>query len=91
MRRDLLQRHREGDTLTMRFARAASAELRALVALEQECCAFARFELRELDDAIELRIAAPREAQALLEELFGGVSASSSTRGCNSACTCAGA
>lgn len=87
--RSLIHQHRDGSTLTVRYGRSASAELQKLVALEQECCAFLQFELREQADAIELRIVAPREAEAFAEQLFGAfVATPSSNRGCSSACTC---
>ncbi|NDZ17194.1 hypothetical protein [Variovorax sp. WS11] len=89
-RRSLIHQHREGRALTLRYTRSAAAELRELVALEKECCAFLEFHLQEAHDAIELRITAPREAEALAEELFGHFDAPSRARGCNNECTCTG-
>lgn len=62
--RDLTRRHLRGhlfhgSTLVLTYDVAASDELRQIVSLEQECCAFLDFEIRTQADAIELRIAGP--------------------------------
>jgi hypothetical protein len=88
-RRSLLHQRQDGRTLTVRYARSASRELRELVALEQECCACLQFQLHEDSDGIELQITAPREAEASAALLFSAfVATPSGNRGCNSACTC---
>ncbi|BEP52032.1 hypothetical protein [Variovorax sp. V116] len=90
-RRSLLHQRQDGRTLTVRYARSASRELRELVALERECCAFLQFRLHEDSDAIELQITAPHEAEASAALLFSAfVATPSGNRGCNSACTCTG-
>jgi hypothetical protein len=90
-RRSLLHQHQDGRTLTVRYARSVSMELRELVTLERECCAFLQFQLHEDGDAIELQITAPREAEASAAPLFSAfIATPAGNRGCSSACTCTG-
>ncbi|MFD7656487.1 hypothetical protein ACFV4N_21160 [Actinosynnema sp. NPDC059797] len=49
----------------------AGAEVAALAAAEQDCCAFFDFTLRLTPAALELTVRAPDTAAALLGELFG--------------------
>jgi hypothetical protein len=57
-------------TLRLTYDGAAAREVHALVASEQECCGFLRFEIREASDAIELRIDAPNVSEMNVEPLF---------------------
>jgi hypothetical protein len=49
----------EGSSLQLTYDVAALEELRRIVSLEQQCCAFLDFEIRAHADAIELRIVGP--------------------------------
>jgi hypothetical protein len=53
---------REGRTLHLRYDVQAAAELRTLVAQEQQCCAFLDFDLLEVNGEVLLSITAPAEA-----------------------------
>jgi hypothetical protein len=73
--RDLTRRHLRGhlfhgSTLVLTYDVAASDELRQIVSLEQECCAFLDFEIRTQADAIELRIAGPEQEGGDTQWLF---------------------
>lgn len=73
--RDLTRRHlcrhlRDGSTLKLTYDLAASDELRQIVSLEQQCCAFLDFEIRTQADAIELRIAGPEQEGGDTQWLF---------------------
>lgn len=62
-------------SLTLSYANAAEPELRHLVRLESECCAFLTFQLiRDGEDAITLRVVAPdvEGAVHLLAPFLGG-------------------
>jgi hypothetical protein len=45
-------------------------ELRALVALEAECCAFLSLTVSRGDDLVVLDVTGPPEAQSLIDALF---------------------
>jgi hypothetical protein len=47
-------------------------ELRELIELEGDCCAFLDFELERADDALVLDVRGPREADAVIELFAGG-------------------
>ena len=73
--RDLTQRylraHRlEGGTLRLSYDIAAVDELRRIVSLEQECCAFLDFEIRAHADSVELHIAGPEQEGSDTQWLF---------------------
>lgn len=51
-------------TLTLTYDRAAAESVHELVRLERRCCAFLRFDVREGDDAIVLRIDAPADTDS---------------------------
>lgn len=55
-----------------RFAAVAGIEpgLRALIALEAECCAFLTMTLSAQDGPVMLEVTGPPEAQSLIAELF---------------------
>lgn len=59
------------NTLTLRYAGDALAELRDLVSKENECCAFLGFDLRQQDQCVVLTITAPEEAAENADLLFG--------------------
>jgi len=60
--RALLSHEQVGLTLRLRYAAAAAADLERLVALEQDCCAFLRFDLQRHADEVGLDITALDEA-----------------------------
>lgn len=65
-------------TLTLTYATAAEPELRELMQLERECCAFLTFQLvGDGEDTITLRIVAPdvEGAVHLLTPFLGGTAA----------------
>lgn len=73
--RDLTQRHLrahrfEGTTLQLTYDVAAVDELRRIVSLEQECCAFLDFEIRAHADFVELHIAGPDQDGGDTQWLF---------------------
>ena len=67
----LLDAERSGAHATLRFAagRGIEERLARIVAAESECCAFLTMTLREDGDALVLAIAAPEDAELVLEEL----------------------
>ena len=60
----------ERATLRLVYDSAATRDVHALVASEQECCGFLRFAIEESENAIELRIDAPKNDDLDLEPLF---------------------
>jgi len=65
--------------LELTYAPAARSQLQALIERERECCAFLRFDLREREEALDLRIEVPssvgRGAALLLDVFLQGASA----------------
>lgn len=57
--RDLLSHRLDGPNLYLTYKAQARSELEQVVALERECCAFLRFELRDSLAGPELGIHAP--------------------------------
>ncbi|WP_354675248.1 hypothetical protein [Cupriavidus alkaliphilus] len=68
--RALLSHQLDDRTLLQHFAPQASAEVRALVEAERECCAFAEFELAKAPDGLHLTVVAPAEAGKFAALLF---------------------
>ena len=67
-----LMTSRRGDLrLELDYAREALADVRQMVAQEQSCCAFLRFELSVRTDAVRLAITAPEAAREAAELVFG--------------------
>lgn len=86
-RHHLLAQRQEGATLHLLHAAAAASELRSIVDLERECCAFLAFELSERNKAVELTITAPTEAgefAGLLFEHFSASAVAAAARRCPS-------
>lgn len=81
---------RDGLTLALDYESDAIEDVRKLVAGEQACCAFLRFDIAPLADRVRLTIAAPEEAGEAAEALFGPFAASAApaiaadSRGCKS-------
>lgn len=59
-----------GVRLAFRSGAAAEGELRELAALERECCAFARFEVRASGEQVLLDVSAPAEGVAAVQAMF---------------------
>lgn len=72
----LLSRDIEGNAHLLRFRADATTRrrLEAIIAAEAECCSFLDLSLGEVGGELVLSIAAPRNAQALAEELAGAFS-----------------
>ncbi len=90
----LLAQRQEGGALHLMYAGAAAAELKEIVALEQECCAFLKFELTQRPRVVELTITAPTEAGEFADVLFEHFSTSAVSAAaprCSTACGCRGA
>ena len=86
----LSQRH-EGGVLHLLYAGAAASELKEIVLLEQECCAFLKFELAERVNVVELTITAPPDAgefAGMLFEHFGASAVAAVAPRCSTACSC---
>jgi hypothetical protein len=61
---------RHGLVLALRYASEAVERVRAIVASEQQCCAFLNFEVREQPDVVHVTITAPENARDAADELF---------------------
>lgn len=59
-----------GARLTFAATDTVERQLRAVIAAEAECCSFLDFDLRRDDDALQLVVTGPAEAQPIIEELF---------------------
>jgi hypothetical protein len=69
--RDALQGfERRGLVLDLSFAGRAAARVREIVREERDCCGFLRFDLREVEQEVRLRITAPEEAREAADFLF---------------------
>jgi hypothetical protein len=66
----LLGHDRHGLVLALRYASEAVERVRAIVASEQQCCAFLNFEVREQPDVVHVTITAPENARDAADELF---------------------
>lgn len=88
-----LGQDQRGSELRLRYAPEARDELREIVRLESECCAFLKFDVIERVDALELTIIAPNEAGEASAFLFEHFMAAptrslSPLLECATACTC---
>lgn len=87
----LLTQRQAGAALHLLYAAEAAPELRSIVDLERECCAFLKFELAERSEVVELTITAPEEAgefTGVLFEHFAASAVAASAPRCASACGC---
>jgi hypothetical protein len=66
----LVGHDRNGLVLTLRYAPDAVERVRAMVASEQRCCTFLRFEVEEQPDAVHVTITAPENARDAADDLF---------------------
>src|SRR5688572_24852801 len=60
----LLSHERRDLVLELRYRRSVADRVRDLVAQEQECCAFLRFDTEETADEVRVTISAPERARA---------------------------
>ncbi len=65
----LLSRERDGQQLRLRFDPSLATVVEAFVRDESRCCSFYEFDLERTEQAVELRVWAPPEAQELLGRL----------------------
>lgn len=65
----------DGLRLSFRDDRSVEEELRALVAAERDCCAWARWELRHDGDELVLHVSSTGVGVAALQAMFGGATA----------------
>ena len=75
----LCGQRRDGLRLELTYAPAASDRVREMVALEQACCAFLSFDLRQQADSVRLVIEAPEDARDALDAVFASFQACEST------------
>ena len=68
--RDLTGRTETDDGLRLWFRPQGEAELRALVAIESECCRWASWTVMSGPGEVTLGIRAPAEGAAILHEMF---------------------
>jgi hypothetical protein len=59
--------------LQLSFPARAEAELRELIRLERDCCAFARWAVTRQGDRAVLEITAEADAVAAVQKLFGSL------------------
>ena len=69
--RALMATRRDDLHLELDYAPSALADVRQMIAQEQECCAFLTFHLTEGADAVTLAITAPEGARDTAEALLG--------------------
>jgi hypothetical protein len=62
----------DGVCIRFRAEPAVERELRALVAIESECCAWARWEVRRAGGQLVMRARSTPEGAAALRAMFGG-------------------
>ena len=71
LNRTALRAHRrDGLSLVLDFAPGAAAQVRELVAREQECCAFLGFRVEERSDGVRLTVEAPPAARDATAAVF---------------------
>jgi hypothetical protein len=69
--RDALRGHERADLrLLLHYDVNAGPEVRAMVAAEQQCCAFLTFDIAEDSSGVHVTIEAPEHARAAADELF---------------------
>jgi hypothetical protein len=59
-----------GERLIFTDSEQIERELRAVIAAESSCCAFLRMDLQRAQAGLVLEIAGPRDARAVIAELF---------------------
>ena len=69
--RALEKARRKDLRLELQYAPAAIADVRQMIAQEQECCAFLSFDLVEERKALKITITAPEAARDAAEAVFG--------------------
>ncbi len=61
---------RDGLTLVLQYTPESVRRVRAMVADEQQCCGFLRFDVCERPEAVLVTITAPEHARVAADELF---------------------
>lgn len=87
----LLSHVQQGNALHLAYRPEAAAEVRAIVALERQCCAFLHFEVDEAPAGVALTITAPdglgEAAQWLFAQFLPAAAAAPAQRSCCGGCT----
>ena len=84
--RDALHSYqRRNLVLELRYAPEAADRVRELVRMEQDCCSFLTFDLREDSQHVRLTISAPEDARGAFDTLFAPFVASAKP---SAACGC---
>lgn len=68
--RSLIDRQRDGRTLTLTYPVAVAADVQRMAAAERECCAFLEFAVNVSHDRITLVITVPARAEAVADDVF---------------------
>lgn len=83
---NLLSHRLTGTKLQLTYRQGAKRDLEQIVDRERECCAFLRFELREVAGTVELTIEAPsgvgEEARWLFDQFMPSADAGTNKRAC---------
>jgi hypothetical protein len=61
-----------GRRLALRYAPDVAAELDELVAAERACCPFVTLTVARFDERLILEVAAPPEAETIVDTMFAG-------------------
>lgn len=69
--RALKQAMRKDLRLELRYDPSALADVRRMIAQEQECCGFLSFDLTEASGVLKLIVTAPETAREATETVFG--------------------
>lgn len=86
--RHLLSHRLDGTVLRLTYRGAALSDLEQIVAQERDCCAFMRYSLERLPDAVMLTIDAPRGAGTDARWLFEQFQPSEQLRVSGKGCGC---
>lgn len=90
-KRHLQSQRQDGSQIHLHYSLHAADELREIVGLEQECCAFLEFDLRETASGVDLTITAPASAGEFAPALFEHFSgAPGKPASCAPSCGCSG-
>jgi hypothetical protein len=90
-KRHLQSQQQDGSRIHLHYSLQAAGELREIVGLEQECCSFLDFDLRETASGIDLTITAPASAGEIAPTLFEHFAgATGRPTSCAPTCGCSG-
>jgi hypothetical protein len=69
-REGLLDVSRDDLRLELKYAASVAGRVREMVRKEQQCCAFLRFDLSDIDEGVRLTITAPERTREVADALF---------------------